>query len=358
MLGAARRGSRRRQRDLPEDVIVDVNEWIPRVGIELACQAFGIPPRTWRYHLQRRTGRLPLRESRASGLVRRTHPAKLSPVEEQAVLDALCEARFVDVGVSECWATLLDEGVYMCSQSTMHRVLRDHDLAGQRRQQSRRDRHARPRLVATAPNMVWVWDISRLPGPSKGIWFYLYAIWDLWSRKTVGWCVDIVETAEIAERLITVTCQREHVVRHQLIIHSDRGAQMTAGTITELYDMLGIRRSLSRPRVSNDNPHAEAGFKTLKYRPDWPARFATIDDAIAHCETFFGWYNNEHHHTGIGLLTPADRHAGNGTRINLARQTVLDSAYQQHPERFPNGHPVPPRQPARVWINPTELHTR
>jgi putative transposase len=188
----------------------------------------------------------------------------------------LCSDRFVDGGVWECWATLLDEGIYLCSESTMHRVLRDHVLAGQRRQR-RPGRHPRPRLVATAPNTVWVWDISRLPGPGKGVWFYRYAVWDLWSRKTVGWCVDIVETAEIAEWLMTVTIKREHVDRGQLIIHSDRGAQMTAGTITDLYDMLGIRRSLSRPRVSNDNPHAEAGFKT--YRLDWPAQFATLATA-------------------------------------------------------------------------------
>jgi len=200
--------------------------------------------------------------------------------------------------------------------------------------------------------MVWVWDISRLPGPSKGSWFYLYAVWDLWSRKTVGWCVDTVETAAIAEKLMTVTAAREHVVRHQLTIHSDRGAQMTAGTITELYDQLGIRRSLSRPRVSNDNPHAEAGFKTLKYRPDWPTRFTSIEHAIAHCEQFFDWYNNEHHHTGIGLLTPADRHAGNGTRIAAARQAVLDDAYQHHPERFPNGPPRPPNNPPACGSTP------
>ena len=281
MLGAARRSSHRRQRDLPEELIADVTHWTPRVGIGLACAAFGIPERTWRYHLQRTAGRLPTRVSRATGLARRAHPAKLTPVEEQAVLKVLCEDRFAEVGVSECWAALLDEGVYLCSESTMHRVLRDHNLAGQRRQRSHQDHHSRPRLVATAPNMVWVWDISRLPGPTKGVWFYLYAIWDLWSRKTVGWCVDLEETSEIAQRLITVTCIREGIDRHQLIIHSDRGAQMTAGTITELYDQLGIRRSLSRPRVSNDNPHAEAGFKTLKYRPDWPTRFATLDEGTA-----------------------------------------------------------------------------
>lgn len=332
--------------------------WTPRVGVTLACAAFGVPARTWRHHRQVVDGRLRVRRSRVSAVARRAHPAKLTPSEEAAVLDVLCSERFVDVGVTECWASLLDEGTYLCSESTMHRILRNHGLSGQRRQHDTRTRHAKPRVVATAPNMVWVWDISRLPGPRRGIWFYLYVVWDLWSRKTVGWCIDTTETAEIAERLITVTCRREGVARHQLTIHSDRGAQMTAGTITDLYDQLGIRRSLSRPRTSNDNPHAEAGFKTLKYRPDWPARFATIADAIAHCDRFFAWYNHQHHHTGIGLLTPAERHAGNGNTIDRARRIVLDAAYQAHPERFPHGPPTPPRQPARVWINPPTLTTQ
>ncbi len=334
-----------------------INQWAPRVGVELACTAQGVSPRTWRYHEQKRRDELPERPSRATGVARRSHPASLADDEAARVLAVLCEPRFVDVGVTEVYATLLDEGVYLCSESTMHRILRRNGLSGQRRQHEPRYGHPRPRVVATAPNMVWCWDISRLPGPTRGVWFYLYAIWDLWSRKTVGWCVDTAETAEVAHQLITVTAQREHVDRHQLVIHSDRGAQMTSGTLTDLYDALGVRRSLSRPRVSNDNPHAEAGFKTLKYRPDWPARFATIDDATAHCEQFFDWYNNDHHHTGIGLLTPADRHAGNGDRIRAARQNVLDRAYHAHPERFPNGVPSPPRQPARVWINPPTLGT-
>lgn len=330
--------------------------WAPRVGVGLACVAFGVSPRSWRHHLQRSRGELPHRRSTATGLPRRPHPAKLTPVEEQVVLDLLCSSRFVDVGVAEMYATLLDEGTYLCSESTMHRILREHGLSGQRRQRQP-GRHHKPRLVATAPNMVWVWDISRLPGPRQGVWFYLYTIWDLWSRKVVGWTVHDTEIAAVAEKLITVTCGRERVPRHRLIIHSDRGAQMTAGTITELYDVLGIRRSLSRPRVSNDNPHAEAGFKTLKYRSDWPGRFTDLKHATRHCEQFFGWYNAEHHHSGIGLLTPNDRHNGNGHAINIARQTVLDTAYTTHPERFPNGHPNPPRQPTRVWINPSSQHT-
>ena len=334
----------------------DIERWAPKVGRQLACQAFGVAPRTYRHHTQKQRGELAVRPSRATGLPRRAHPAKLSAAEEQVVVDVLCEQRFVDCGVAEIYATLLDEGTYLCSESTMHRVLRDRGLAGQRRQ-AQPGSHHRPRVVATAPNMVWCWDISRIPGPTKGAWFYLYAVWDLWSRKTVGWCVDTAENADIAHKLMSTTIAREHVDRHQLIIHSDRGAQMTSGTLTELYDSLGVRRSLSRPRVSNDNPHAEAGFKTLKYRPDWPGRFDTIEHAIAHCEQFFDWYNNRHHHTGIGMLTPADRHAGNGTLINHARQTVLDAAYQAHPERFPNGQPIPPHQPARVWINPAHLHS-
>lgn len=335
----------------------DIESWHGRVGIELACQAFGVNPRTYRHHRQKRRGESRPRASTATGLPRRAHPAKLSPEEETIVLQTLCSERFVDVGVSEVYATILDEGIYLCSDSTMHRILREHGLSGQRRQRQP-GHHHKPRVVATAPNMVWVWDISRLPGPSKGAWFYLYTVWDLWSRKTVGWTIDETETSDVAQKLISVCCKRENVKRHQLIIHSDRGAQMTAGTITELYDTLGIRRSLSRPRVSNDNPHAEAGFKTLKYRPDWPVRFTSIEHATAHCDKFFRWYNDEHHHTAIGLLTPSDRHAGNGQRITKARQTVLDAAYTAHPERFPNGQPHPPRQPSRVWINPTQTHSK
>ena len=263
-----------------------IEAWTLRVGVTLACKSQGVAPRTWRHHQQKKRGELPSRPSRATGEPRRAHPAKLSDAEEQAVLDVLCEPRFVDVGVTEVYATLLDEGTYLCSESTMHRILREHGLSGQRRQSSARVGHPKPRVVATAPNMVWCWDISRLPGPHKGVWFYLYAIWDLWSRKTVGWCIDTTETARVAEQLIKRTVEREKVEPHQLVSHSDRGAQMIAGTITELYDTLGLRRSLSRPRVSNDNPHAEAGFKTLKYRPDWPDRFNTIEEAIVHCETF------------------------------------------------------------------------
>ncbi|MBK6311250.1 MAG: transposase family protein [Candidatus Microthrix sp.] len=177
------------------------------------------------------------------------------------MVDTLCSDEFVDVGVDEVFATLLDDGTYLCSPSTMHRILRDRGLSGQRRQANPRKGHHRPRVVATAPNMVWVWDISRIPGPAKGVWFYLYLVMDLWSRKAVGWCVDIEETAAVAEKLIATIAAREGIARHQLEVHSDRGAQMTSGTLAELYDTLGVRRSLSRPRVSNDNPHAEAAFK-------------------------------------------------------------------------------------------------
>jgi len=278
--------------------------------------------------------------------------------EKDEVITELCSPRFCDVGVAEAWATLLDEGTYLCSSRTMHRILAEHDLTGERRQSAPRDRAAKPRVVATAPNQVWVWDISRLKGPSKGSWFYLYAVWDLWSRKVVGWTINTVETADIAHRLIDVTCSREGIDRHQLIIHSDRGAQMMSSTLTELYDQLGIRRSLSRPRVSNDNPHAEAGFKTLKYRPDWPGTFETLKEATGHVESFMNWYNNDHHHSGIGLVTPADRHAGRGPAIDTARQTTLDAAYAKHPERFAHGRPTPPKQPDRVWINPPTTNSQ
>jgi putative transposase len=243
-----------------------VASWEPRIGRLRACRAFGINERTWRHHHQNERGDARHRHSRATHGPPKPHPAQLTQPEKDAVVEVLCSPRFCDVGVAEAWATLLDEGTYLCSIRTMHRILAERDLTGERRQQPGRDRAAKPRVVATAPNQVYVWDISRLKGPGKGFWFYLYAIWDLWSRKIVGWTIDTTETADIAHHLIDVTCGREGVDRFQLIIHSDRGAQMMSVTLTELYDQLGVRRSLSRPRVSNDNPQAEAGFKTLKYR--------------------------------------------------------------------------------------------
>lgn len=335
-----------------------VRLWEPRIGRSRACGAFGMSERTWRHYCQAERGELPRRASRATHGPPKPHPAQLTPAEKDAVVEVLCSPRFCDVGVAEAWATLLDEDVFLCSARTMHRVLAERELTGQRRQSAPRDRATKPRVVATAPNQVWVWDISRLRGPAKGMWFYLYVIWDLWSRKIVGWIIDHVETAETAHHLIGVTCEREGVDRFQLIIHSDRGAQMMSGTLTDLYDALGVRRSLSRPRVSDDNPHAEAGFKTLKYRPDWPGSFAAIDDAISHVEAFVDWYNHDHHHTGIGLVTPADRHAGRGTAIDHARQATLDRAYAEHPERFAYGRPTPPKQPDRVWINPPTITSK
>ncbi len=326
--------------------------WEPRIGRTQACRAFGIHERPWRHHCQDQRGDARERKSRAREGPPKPHPAKLTEEEKRKVLDVLCSPRFCDVGVTEAWATLLDENTYLCSPRTMHRILAEQDLTGERRQSGTRDKAGRPRVVATAPNQVWCWDITRLAGPSRGVWFYMYVIYDLWSRKIVGWTIDKAETAEVAENLITVTCGWENVAEHQLTIHSDRGAQMTSQTLADLYDVLGVRRSLSRPRVSNDNPHAEAGFKTMKYRSDWPGSYETIEDAMQHCESFVNWYNHEHHHTGIGLLTPADRHAGRGQAISRARQATLDQAFEEYPERFPGGRPVPPLVPERVWINP------
>lgn len=317
-----------------------------------------MPPRTWRYYLQKQRGEVKPRLSQKQIGPPKPHPATLTQAEQDRVVELLCSERFCDFGVAEVWATLLDEGIYICSETTMHRILRQNGLNGQRRQASFREPKPKPRVVATAPNVVWCWDISRIPGPLKGLWFYLYCIWDLWSRYAVGWTAAETETAEIAEVLISTTISRQQVDRHGLTIHSDRGAQMTAQTITDLYDQLGIRRSLSRPRTSNDNPHAEAGFKTLKYKSDWPDRFDTLNNVNNHCEQFFNWYNYQHHHSGIGLITPADRHQGNGQLIDTQRRVTLETAYQAHPERFPKGPPQPPKQPKRVWINPPQKFSK
>jgi putative transposase len=334
-----------------------INDWSDRVGVRKACLAFGVPDRTWRYYNQKQRGEVRVRPSRRRVGPRKPHPGALTKAEEDEVVGLLCSERFCDVGVTEAWITLLDEGVYLCSVSTMHRILRKRGLNGERRQAAGREPKPKPRVVATAPNMVWCWDISRVPGPARGYWFYLYTIYDLWSRYAVGWTVAKSETAEKAEVLINTAVARQKIDRHELIIHSDRGTQMTSATLSDLYENLGIRRSLSRPRTSNDNPHAEAGFKTLKYKSDWPDRFDTLDELKDHCEQFFNWYNYQHHHSGIGLLTPADRHQGNGHLINLQRQTTLNQAYKNHPERFPKGQPEPPYQPQQVWINPPTKHT-
>ena len=246
------------------------------------------------------------------------------------------------------WATLLDEGTYLCSQSSMHRILRANGAAGERRSQATHPPRAIPELVATRPGQVWSWDITKLRGPQRGVYFDLYVILDIFSRYVVGWTVAAGEDSTIATELM------EHAMGvHGVpeVIHADRGTSMTSKPVAQLLVDLGVIRSHSRPRVSNDNPYSESQFKTLKYCPAFPDRFGSLADARAFGEAFFGYYNHEHRHTGIGLHTPASVHHGTAHQVRALRQQTLDTAYATHPPRFGHRPPRPPQHPTEAWIN-------
>lgn len=278
-------------------------------------------------------------------------PRALSEMERRQVKDTLNTPRFVDKAPAEVYATLLDEGRYFCSIRTMYRLLAEDEQVRERRNQLRHPRYVRPELCASAPNQVWSWDITKLLGPVKWTHYSLYVMLDLFSRYTVGWMVAPRESAALAERLIRESCQKQAISPDQLVIHSDRGAAMTAKSVARLLGDLGVTKSHSRPHVSDDNAYSEAQFRTLKYRPDFPTRFDSIDHARAFCREFFGWYNDEHRHWGIGLLTPHTVHYGLADDVIRDRHEVLTAAYNAHPERFVRGAPTPPELPEEVWIN-------
>ncbi len=320
-----------------------VEEVAPSVGLAAACRALGV----CRVALYRRRRPRPAPSPRL-----RPIPARaLTPPERQAVLDTLHAERFVDLAPAEVYATLLDEGRYLCSIRTMYRLLAAAGEVRERRNQLRHPRYEKPQLQATGPNQVWSWDITKLLGPVKWTYFSLYVLLDIFSRYVVGWMVARRESAVLAERLISETCAKQGIGRGQLTIHADRGPAMTSKPVALLLADLGLLRSHSRPRVSNDNPYSEAQFKTLKYRPDFPERFGGIEDARAFCQHFFPWYNTEHHHTGLGLLTPAMVHYGHVPEVTAQRRAVLAAAYAAHPERFVRKPPEPPATPTTVWIN-------
>lgn len=283
----------------------------------------------------------------------RTKPRRsLSEGEKQAVLDVLHEDRFVDKAPSEIYATLLDEGRHLSSISTMYRILRANKEVRERRNQLRHPQYKKPELLATGPNQVWSWDITKLLGPVKWTYFYLYVIIDIYSRYVVGWMIATKETAALAKTLISETCLRQGIEQEQLIIHSDRGSSMKSKAVALLLSDLGVTKSLSRPHVSNDNPYSESQFKTMKYQPTFPERFGCIEDARAFCQRFFPWYNDEHYHSGIALMTPQAVHYGWAQDLNRERQAVLSKAYEKHPERFVRGCPKTLELPMAAWINP------
>lgn len=318
-----------------------VRETAREVGVVQACIALGLPRATWYRRQKAPAPPRPRRSARA-----------LSPAQRDAVREVLHHPRFADKAPAEIYATLLDEGRYVGSIATMYRILREDDELRERRHARRHPAYARPELLATGPNQLWSWDITRLPGPRKGTYFQLYLILDVYSRYAVGWMVADAERADLAEELIATTCARQRIPRDQLTLHADRGSSMTSRSVAELLADLGVTKTHSRPHVSDDNPYSEASFKTLKYRPTFPARFGSLEDARAHIAVFIQWYNHEHRHSGIGLLTPADLHHGRAQAVLDARQAVLDAAHAAHPERFVHGPPAAGSVPEAVWINP------
>jgi putative transposase len=280
---------------------------------------------------------------------------RLSDTERARILAVLNSDRFVDTTPVEVYATLLSEGVYLASVATLYRVLREHRQVADRRRQARHPTRKRPELTATGPGQIFSWDITKLPAPGRGQYFDAYVMIDIYSRYVVGWMVAATENAELAEGFIA-----DVVAVHgaPLAIHADRGTSMTSKKVADLLDDLHIKRSHSRPHVSNDNPYSEAAFKTVKYHPTFPQQFGSIQDARAFCDRFFAWYNHEHHHSGIGLHTPADVHYGHAVTTAQARQTALDTAWAAHPERF--GRRPQPKAlelPETAWINKPEAST-
>ncbi|MCL2825119.1 MAG: IS3 family transposase, partial [Polyangiaceae bacterium] len=312
------------------------------VGTAKACTVLGIAQASYYRSLQ------PKRAPTKRPSPQRT----LSAAERQAVLDVLHSERFADKAPAEIWATLLDEGTYLCSERTIYRVLKDADEVRERRNQLRHPAYRKPELLATGPNQVWSWDITKLRGSAKWSYFYLYVIIDIFSRYTVGWMVATHESATLASRLIGDTCKKQNISPAQLTLHADRGSSMKSKAVALLLADLGVAKTHSRPYVSDDNPFSESQFKTLKYRPDFPASFGSLEDARCFCRCFFHWYNTEHRHTGIGLMTPSTVHHHQAEALTTKRRDVLMAAYREHPERFARGAPVPPAVPNSVWINP------
>ena len=316
------------------------------VGVKPACTALSVARATFYRRRSPTTGH---RQPRPT-------PARaLSEKERDKIFDTLCSERFVDRAPAEVVATLLDEDVYLCSERTMYRVLDSREAVQERRAQRSHPEYKKPELMATGPNQVWSWDITRLLGPKKWSYFYLYVVLDIFSRYVVGWMVADRENSALAGRLIQQSCLKHGVQPRVLTLHSDRGAPMTSQCTAQLLADLGVTRSLSRPQVSDDNPFSEAQFKTLKYHPSFPGQFQDQHQAKNFCRSFFRWYNAEHRHGGISMLTPEQVHFGHADQVIARRKAVLRKAFAIHPGRFVSGEPKPKPIPEAVWINPPSL---
>jgi putative transposase len=322
-----------------------VAELAPLVGVRAACTATGRPQANhYRRHRQSPVSPRPPRE-------RRPQPRALSVAERDRVRAVLNSEDFVDKAPATVYHELLDDGVYLGSVSTMYRILRAHDEVHERRRQATHSARVKPELVATQPNQVWSWDITKLLGPAKWTYYYLYVILDVYSRYAVGWMLADRESAALAEKLLADTIVKQRVDRDTLTIHADNGSSMASKPVAFLLADLGVTKSHSRPHCSNDNPYSEAQFRTLKYRPDFPDRFASIEQARAFCQRFFGWYNTQHRHSGIAWHTPRTVHYGHVEVVHAKRADVLAAAYARTPDRFVRKHPEPAALPTATWIN-------
>jgi putative transposase len=312
-----------------------------KINVSAACSALNVP----------RCGFYRWKEPKENKPSRRHPPLALSYEERNEVLDILHDDRFVDKAPQEIYAALLDEEKYICSARTMYRILERQGELKERRNQLTRPHYTKPELLAQAPNEVWSWDITKLKGPQKWTYYYLYVILDIYSRYVTGWMVAQRELAVLAKKLIEESMKKQGVEPGQLTIHADRGSSMTSKPVAFLMADLGVTKSHSRPSVSNDNPYSESQFKTMKYRPEFPDRFGSIEDARSFCQIFFPWYNTEHYHSGLGLMTPENVHYGRAAGIIEDRQNTLSAAYDRHPERFKYRMPKPLAVPDAVWIN-------
>jgi putative transposase len=322
-----------------------IAELAPLVGVRASCTAVGEAQARW--YRRHRQSPPPPRPQRPSA----PQPRALSDVERDELRAVLNSPDHVDEAPATVYAKLLDQGLYLASVPTMYRVLRDHDEVHERRRQATHPAAKKPELLATEPNQCWSWDITKLLGPQKWTYYYLYVIIDIFSRYVPGWMLAHAENAKLAEALLADTVTKQHIGHGQLTIHADRGSPMVARPVAFLLADLGVTKSHSRPHCSNDNPFSESQFRTLKYRPEFPDRFGSHADAHAHCGRFFGWYNDEHRHSGIGYHTPADVHYGRAELMREKRAVILDAAYAAHPERFVRKPPQPPALPTAVWIN-------
>ena len=313
------------------------------VGVSKACRVLGVP----------RSSLYRARKPKPASSPRPAPPRAMSAAEKAEVHAVLNSERFWDSAPREVYATLLDEGEYLCHWRTMYRILTEHNEAHERRNQRRNPVSVKPELRATGPNQLWSWDITQLRGP-KGVYYHLYVILDVFSRFVPGWMMAERELARLAEQLIAETCAKQGISRKQLVLHSDRGSAMRAKTVAQLLIDLGVAKSHSRPYTPTDNPYSESQFKTMKYRPEYPERFDEQKEARGWARGFFHWYNHEHHHSGLGLMTPAAVHYGLAEMVYEQRRQVLTAAYAAHPERFVRGESTPPRWPDEVWINPPQ----